>query len=91
MYLYCAFLFSLDLVVFSLLKGPPLLARGGGNIRATRRSRFGYVFVSPLQRSNLLTVFCVIGLSLEELGLRALEFIPRERAINGIHAFNKLR
>ena len=31
------------------------------------------------------------GLSLEELGLRALQHIPRERAINGIHAFNEMR
>ena len=31
------------------------------------------------------------GLSLEELGLRALQNIPRERAINGIHAFNEMR
>ncbi|KAH8823364.1 hypothetical protein DL96DRAFT_1617386 [Flagelloscypha sp. PMI_526] len=32
-----------------------------------------------------------IGLSLEQLGLRALEQMPREKAINGIHAFNKMR
>ncbi|KAF8154609.1 hypothetical protein B0H34DRAFT_660833 [Crassisporium funariophilum] len=31
------------------------------------------------------------GLSLEELGIRALERIPRERAIDGIHAFNEMR
>jgi len=31
------------------------------------------------------------GLSLEELGIRALEHIPRDKAIDGIHAFNELR
>ncbi|THU85132.1 hypothetical protein K435DRAFT_783431 [Dendrothele bispora CBS 962.96] len=31
------------------------------------------------------------GLSLEELGMRALSRMPRERAINGIHAFNSMR
>ena len=39
-----------------------------------------------------LRVLCrVTGLSLEELGLRALERIPRERAIDGIQAFMDLR
>lgn len=32
-----------------------------------------------------------LGLSLEELGLRALERIPRDRAIDGIQAFMDLR
>ncbi|KAH7915581.1 hypothetical protein BJ138DRAFT_1141652 [Hygrophoropsis aurantiaca] len=31
------------------------------------------------------------GLSLEELGLRALQRLPRERAIDGIRAFNDMR
>ncbi|PFH48579.1 hypothetical protein AMATHDRAFT_65046 [Amanita thiersii Skay4041] len=31
------------------------------------------------------------GLSLEELGMRALNRIPRDRAIDGIHAFNTMR
>ncbi|KAF7760254.1 hypothetical protein Agabi119p4_10930 [Agaricus bisporus var. burnettii] len=31
------------------------------------------------------------GLSLEELGMRALERIPRDRAIDGIHAFQAMR
>ncbi|KAF6752789.1 hypothetical protein DFP72DRAFT_967407 [Ephemerocybe angulata] len=31
------------------------------------------------------------GLSLEELGMRALERLPRDRAIDGIHAFNAMR
>ncbi|KAF5381770.1 hypothetical protein D9615_005432 [Tricholomella constricta] len=31
------------------------------------------------------------GLSLEELGMRALERLPRDRAIEGIHAFNGMR
>jgi len=31
------------------------------------------------------------ALSLEELGMRALARLPRERAINGIHAFNAMR
>ena len=31
------------------------------------------------------------GRSLEELGMRALANIPRDRAIDGIHAFNQLR
>ncbi|KAJ7100671.1 hypothetical protein B0H15DRAFT_919883 [Mycena belliarum] len=31
------------------------------------------------------------GLSLEELGMRALARLPRERAIDGIHAFNAMR
>ena len=33
----------------------------------------------------------LVGLSLEELGIRALERLPREKAIDGIHAFNELR
>ncbi|KAL0060655.1 hypothetical protein AAF712_012532 [Marasmius tenuissimus] len=31
------------------------------------------------------------GLSLEELGMRALSRLPRDRAIDGIHAFNTMR
>ncbi|KAG6837393.1 hypothetical protein H0H93_010011 [Arthromyces matolae] len=31
------------------------------------------------------------GLSLEELGMRALERMPRDKAIDGIHAFNGMR
>ncbi|KAH9950773.1 hypothetical protein B0H21DRAFT_721604 [Amylocystis lapponica] len=31
------------------------------------------------------------GLSLEELGLRALQHLPRDRAIDGIRAFNEMR
>jgi len=31
------------------------------------------------------------GLSLEELGMRALARLPRDRAIDGIHAFNEMR
>lgn len=31
------------------------------------------------------------GLSLEELGMRALQRLPRERAIEGVHAFNAMR
>lgn len=31
------------------------------------------------------------GLSLEELGIRALARLPRDKAIDGIHAFNELR
>lgn len=31
------------------------------------------------------------GLSLEELGMRALQQLPRERAIDGIMAFNAMR
>jgi E3 ubiquitin-protein ligase UBR7 len=31
------------------------------------------------------------GLSLEELGMRALQHLPRDRAIDGIHAFNNMR
>ena len=33
----------------------------------------------------------IIGLSLEELGMRALSRIPRDRALDGIHAFNAMR
>jgi E3 ubiquitin-protein ligase UBR7 len=31
------------------------------------------------------------GLSLEELGMRALQRLPRDRAIDGIRAFNDMR
>ena len=31
------------------------------------------------------------GLSLEELGMRALEKLPKEQAINGIMAFQRMR
>jgi hypothetical protein len=34
---------------------------------------------------------CLKGLSLEELGMRALERLPRDRAIDGIRAFNDMR
>jgi len=33
----------------------------------------------------------LVGLSLEELGIRALQHLPRDKAIDGIHAFNELR
>lgn len=33
----------------------------------------------------------MVGLSLEELGMRALQRLPRESAINGIMAFNAMR
>jgi E3 ubiquitin-protein ligase UBR7 len=39
----------------------------------------------------LLILPSPIGLSLEELGIRALERLPRDKAIDGIHAFNELR
>lgn len=32
-----------------------------------------------------------LGLSLEELGMRALERLPRDKAIDGIRAFNEMR
>ena len=41
--------------------------------------------------SCLLINKFLVGLSLEELGIRALEHVPRDRAIDGIHAFNELR
>ena len=49
--------------------------------------------LSPLVRAHSHAyVLCrVSGLSLEELGLRALEQIPRDRAIDGIQAFMDLR
>jgi E3 ubiquitin-protein ligase UBR7 len=31
------------------------------------------------------------GLSLEELGMRALSRLPRDKALDGIHAFNAMR
>lgn len=39
----------------------------------------------------MCVMYWVLGLSLEELGLRALERIPRDRAIDGIQAFVDLR
>jgi len=33
----------------------------------------------------------LLGLSLEELGMRALSKLPRDRAIDSIHAFNKMK
>ena len=44
--------------------------------------------------SQFLTIprhFPSLGLSLEELGMRALERLPRDRAIDGILAFNAMR
>ena len=38
---------------------------------------------------NLTHIF--LGLSLEELGMRELERLPRDRAIDGIDAFNAMR
>ncbi len=47
-----------------------------------------HLFCSP----NTFTIdICMIGLSLEELGMRALQRLPRERAIEGIMAFNAMR
>lgn len=40
---------------------------------------------------NDVQCFPDLGLSLEELGMRALQRIPRERALDGIHAFNAMR
>jgi len=34
---------------------------------------------------------CPSDLSLEELGLRALDRLPRDRALDGIRAFNTMR
>lgn len=31
------------------------------------------------------------GVSLEELGMRALQALPRDRAIDGIRAFNEMK
>ena len=39
----------------------------------------------------MCVMYYALGLSLEELGLRALERIPRDRAIDGIQAFVDLR
>ena len=45
----------------------------------------------PMTRFLFVLILFHAGLSLEELGLRALERIPRDRAIDGIHAFNEMR
>lgn len=45
-----------------------------------------------IRSSDLLTRFFLMSaLSLEELGMRALERLPRDRAIDGIRAFNDMR
>ena len=53
---------------------------------------------TPVSRRFSLSVmwdsfdpFCAVGLSLEELGMRALQRLPRDKAIDGILAFNKMR
>lgn len=38
-----------------------------------------------------MNIVLMSGLSLEELGMRALERLPRDRAIDGIRAFNDMR
>jgi hypothetical protein len=52
------------------------------------------LIVVSLFSSRSLTIpqhFPSLGLSLEELGMRALERLPRDRAIDGILAFNAMR
>lgn len=38
-----------------------------------------------------LTSLPITGMSLEQLGMRALLNLPRDRAIDGIHAYNTMR
>lgn len=47
--------------------------------------------VNPLVSCILHTSSVMLGLSLEELGMRALERLPRDRAIEGIHAYNGMK
>lgn len=47
------------------------------------------MLLSPLNPSSRESP--LEGLSLEELGMRALERIPRDKAIDGIHAFQEMR
>ena len=47
--------------------------------------------VGPFGRCLVFDYFTAIGLSLEELGMRALQRLPRDKAIDGILAFNKMR
>ena len=48
-------------------------------------------FFAVLSVSYVDTFDSNSGLSLEELGMRALHRLPRDRAIDGIHAFNAMR
>jgi E3 ubiquitin-protein ligase UBR7 len=48
-------------------------------------------FAVGLRLTHVRVVCWALGLSLEELGLRALGQIPRDRAIDGIQAFMDLR
>jgi hypothetical protein len=41
--------------------------------------------------TSIYTEPAFVGLSLEELGMRALQKLPRERQIDGIRAFNSMR
>ena len=52
------------------------------------RIRVGLLVCLSMQR-RAEAIFA--GLSLEELGMRALQGLPREQAINGIMAFNAMR
>ena len=45
----------------------------------------------PFNFTSLLWLKCYLAKSFEELGLRALGNLPREKAIDGIVAYNKLR
>jgi E3 ubiquitin-protein ligase UBR7 len=71
----------------------------------SKQIHFSWTKKIPTNRQRILTVVSNVtffeipgvhvvsipGLSLEELGMRALQRIPRDRAIDGIHAFNAMR
>jgi hypothetical protein len=39
----------------------------------------------------IIVLYCTSELSLEQLGLRALDRLPRDHALDGIRAFNTMR
>jgi E3 ubiquitin-protein ligase UBR7 len=84
-------LFFLSLTIFSSVYHYYKLDRiySKRKIRTSHRKTQTQVIQKPKKKT--LNVNISTGLSLEELGMRALERIPRDRAIDGIHAFQEMR
>ena len=80
------------------INGTIVPSRRRGDVRAPGRPRFWCVLLFGVWGMSLLTSAsiqpthdCLPGFSLEELGIRALQSLPRDQAIDGIRAFNEMR
>ncbi|KAK2460000.1 hypothetical protein APHAL10511_008006 [Amanita phalloides] len=95
---------AISQTIFTDLSAAKTLSLGTGDLFLTEGFRDRWCHCEPC--TMLLSVYPYLleeeethelpqdpdsGLSLEELGLRALSRVPRDRAIDGIHAFNAMR